>query len=85
MKNEPFAKMFDTPNGQILYAIDITDDDEPCIRVRGAYVDDVKPEAKLIYHGENDRDAAFGKISQEMADETAAKLAAAVAGLAPRP
>lgn len=78
---DSFAKLYDTAHGQILYAIDDTEEDEPCIRVRGAYVDGVKPEAVLTYNSESDRDAAFLVVNQANAEGAASSLAAAVAGL----
>jgi hypothetical protein len=81
-----FAKLFDTPHGQMLYYLDDTDDEEPAIMVIGAYVRGVRPSAKLS--GWPDEEAgqlrAFAEIEQAAADETAAAFYRMADDLAPR-
>jgi hypothetical protein len=80
----PFAKLFDTAHGQLLVFLDETDDSEPAITVIGAYVDDVRPQAKLSgwEDPEGGQARAFDKIDQASAEEMAARLHAMVKGLA---
>lgn len=68
---EPFAKLFDTPHGQLLFYKTTNEDDEPIIRVIGAAVGGVVPSAGLAYDTEADRDAGFEKVNQEGAEPQA--------------
>jgi hypothetical protein len=72
---EPFAKLFATPHGQLLAYIDYEAEDEQyVIRTVGAAVRGVVPKANLGYDSEEARQDAFGKIDEAMADRTARTL-----------
>jgi hypothetical protein len=67
-----FAKLFDTPNGQLLAFKTLGDDDDPIIRIIGEAVGGVVPSASLGYEGDEDRrDAAFEKLNQSGAEQQA--------------
>lgn len=73
-----FAKLFETPHGQFLAFKQYDhDDDQPVIVNIGAPVRGVVPKVKGGYDSEEDRDAAFDKLDQAMADNMAKALAAA--------
>lgn len=68
-----FAKLFDTPHGQLLaYLDDDTDSKDFNIVVRGAAVNGVIPSAKLSYDSEESRLSGFDKFSQDGAEHQAA-------------
>ena len=78
-----FAKMFDTPHGQLLAYCDYDDADyQYVVRVIGAGVDGVTPRANLGYDSEEDRQRGFDKIDQAGAEEMALRLHNLVAGMA---
>jgi len=83
---DPFAKLFDTAHGQILYYLDETEHEEPAITVIGAYVRGVRPSVKLSGwpDGEAGQLRNFAKIDQAMAEATAAQFQRMADDLAPR-
>jgi hypothetical protein len=80
----PFAKLFETPHGQLLAYLDETDEGDPAITVIGADVNGVRPSAKMSGwpEGEDGQRAAFDKLTQQMAEEQAAAFHHMVAQLA---
>jgi hypothetical protein len=81
---EPFAKVFATPHGQLLAYIDYSDEDEEFrIRVIGAPVRGVTPAANLGYFTEDARQTGFDRIDQQLADDTAKSLFETADQLAP--
>jgi len=80
--SEPFAKLFDTPHGQLLAYLDDDEEERPSIRVIGAYVRGVRPAANLGYDDDDAQRRGFEKFDQEMANGTAADFFRLVAGLA---
>ena len=71
-----FAKLFDTPHGQLLAVVNYdVDYDTHSLVIRGENVGDVVPQA--IHHFENEAQAeeALRIFEQPIADETAAMLA----------
>jgi hypothetical protein len=83
MELQPFAKLFNTAHGQLLYLLDQTDDEEPAINVIGAYVNDVQPQAKLSgwSDGEEGQLRTFNAVDQLQAEQTAAQLHFAALGM----
>ncbi len=79
-----FAKLFDTPDGQLLAFLDETDDSEPAVTVIGARVEGVRPKVKMSGwpDGEAGQRLAFDKIDQALANKSAADLRAVAAGMA---
>lgn len=69
-----FAKLFDTPHGQLLVYLDGDEDCDPIIVVVGAPVRGVVPKANLGYDSYADRLSGFARFTQERAEETAASL-----------
>lgn len=67
-----FAKLFDTPHGQLLVFME-DGDDEPVIRVIGAVYEGVQPSATLSGwpNDEEGQQAAFDSIGQEQANNLA--------------
>ena len=76
MNNETFAKLFNTPHGQLLYYLDETEDGQPSITIIGAYVRGLRASAVLSGwpDGEEGQLRNFVTIDQEMAEQTAAHL-----------
>lgn len=72
----PFAKLFDTPDGQLLAFLDSTDDYEPAIKVIAAAVNGVVPSATLSgwTDGEQGQQRAFTLIDQAAAEHHAKAL-----------
>ena len=77
-----FAKIFNTPHGQLLAFMD-TENDEPVIVLKGAAFKGVVPSATLS--GWKDEEAGqqreFDEIDQAKADDTAKALHSAIANL----
>lgn len=83
---EIFAKLFDTPHGQLLVFLDETDEGEPCLHVIGAYRGGARPAAKISgWEGDAEAkaEAALAATDQAQADQMAADFAAALAQFAP--
>lgn len=86
MKN--FAKLFDTPHGQLLVTQEAYDDDADAaqpypLELRGE--GNSFCEARLIYRYPNtdERQQAFDEVDQAIAEEMAAMLAGQVAAIFP--
>lgn len=78
----PFAKLFDTPSGQLLLFKCESDDEDPALKVMAAPVGDISPSAILSYDTEAKRDLAFDRIGQDGAERFSTQLRAAAAGFA---
>lgn len=81
---EPFAKLFDTPDGQILVTIDWDDDDEKdVVNIRAAARHGIVPAMKLGGWPEDEAGArnAFDAIGQAEADKQARSFAAMIDSL----
>lgn len=80
MGEQPFAKLFDTPHGQLLVYLCETDDGDPAIRAVGADLNDVRPQAVMSGwpDGEAEARRQFDKIDQAAAEEQAAMLRATI-------
>jgi hypothetical protein len=77
-----FAKLFDTPSGQLLATRDEQEDDDTWpIRMRGAEVGGCTPASVLGFYTEAERDAAFDRICQADAEKSAAHLRSAVVAM----
>jgi hypothetical protein len=74
-----FAKLFDTPHGQLLVFMDM-DNDEPILRVMGAPVRGVCPATS--FSGWDDPDVGQRKAFDMTDQEHAEKLAAALFAMA---
>lgn len=79
---EIFAKLFDTPHGQLLAYLDEDDNEQPCVRVIGAYVRGVRPAANLGYEDEAAALEGFNRIDQAGAEEMAERFHNLADGLA---
>lgn len=81
----PFAKLFETPDGQLLVTHDYDDDQYPeapyRVVFRGAQHEGVDPSVTFGWATEAERDVAFASVMQERADHTARELAATVRNL----
>ena len=79
-----FAKLFDTPHGQLLATRDYDDDESPekpyTITARGQGNDVADPSMTFTWETAEERDAAFEAIDQEAADQCAAMLAGMLVG-----
>lgn len=79
----PFAKLFDTPDGQLLvtHEYDDTDHGEAPYRLnfRGEQHKGVDPAISFGWSTEAERDEAFATTTQERAEHTARELAQTVA------
>lgn len=79
---KPFAKLFDTPHGQLLAVRKYdAESDSDQIVVRGAAVDGVCPTTLHSYESEEAAERQFATIDQAKAERTAARLNAMVKGL----
>lgn len=80
----PFAKLFDTPDGQLLVTKefdDIEHDDAPYrLSLRGEGVKGVDAAISFGWPSEAERDNVFSRCVQEDADRHARELAAMVRG-----
>lgn len=80
----PFAKLFDTPDGQLLvtHEYDDTDHGEAPYRLnfRGEQHKGVDPAISFGWPTETERDEVFDRVTQEDADRQARELAATVRG-----
>lgn len=77
--NMPFAKLFDTPDGQILVTIDWDDDDEvDVVNIRAASRHGIVPAMKLGGWPDDEAGArkAFEAIGQDEAERQARSFAA---------
>lgn len=79
--NEPFAKLFDTPHGQLLAYLDEDDEGQPAITVIGADYRGVRPSAKLSGYSDATQAQVFNEFDQSSADKMAANLHLAAAKL----
>jgi len=83
MGPQPFAKLFNTPNGQLLVTMEYDDtdhEDAPYrLNFRGAQHKGVDPAMSFGWPTEAKRDEAFASVYQERADHTARELAQTVA------
>ena len=77
-----FAKLFDTPDGQLLAFMD-TEDDEPVVVLKGEPRHGVLPSMTLSGYPDDEegQKREFEAIDQAKADETAKSLAAALDGI----
>lgn len=78
----PFAKLFDTPDGQVLVTHEYDDGEYPEVpyrlTFRGAQHKGVDPAISFGWPTEAERDEAFASVYQERANHTARELAATV-------
>jgi hypothetical protein len=78
----PFAKLFDTPDGQLLVTHEYDDTDYPeapyRLAMRGEQHKGVDPALSFGWPTEAERDEAFTTTTQERAEHTARQLAATV-------
>ena len=78
----PFAKLFDTPDGQLLVTHEYDDTDHPDapyrLTFRGEQHKGVDPAVSFGWPTEAERDEAFASTMQERADHTARELAQTV-------
>ena len=79
--NNPFAKLFDTPHGQLLVMVEGMEDDNegPTLNIRGEAFKDVVPSFKLGPFEDSDDgwravNSLLASIDQETADHHAASL-----------
>ena len=83
MIRKPFAKLFDTPDGQLLYFKHLDEDELPVITVMGAALGGICPSVHLGYDDEDHRDRIFEEISQHDADMMAKDLTNTVCKMFP--
>lgn len=78
-----FAKLFDTPHGQLLVTKEF-EEDEYQLAFRGVGNHCCSPTVSFTFETKEDRDRAFDATGQEHADRQAAEMAAVVEGLFPK-
>lgn len=80
-----FAKLFDTPHGQLLVTMEFDDTEEPAnpykMRMRGEAFKDADIAIAYSYPTLEQRDGWFERITQEDANLVAAKLQAMAQGM----
>jgi hypothetical protein len=77
-----FAKLFDTPHGQLLVTTDTDEEGDPCIHIRGEDVNGVQVVYAVSgWTDETKADAVLAGYTQEMADKAAASLHRTLANL----
>lgn len=75
-----FAKLFDTPHGQLLLTKEF-EDEEYQLTARGQDFGGASPAVSFTFETQEARDAAFDTATQEQADATAAQLDSTVRSL----
>lgn len=71
----PFARLFDTPHGQLLVTTQAQDDDELWpLTIKCADVGDVIAELSFKFEAEADRNAALADYDQAQAEQIAAGM-----------
>lgn len=78
---EPFAKLFDTPDGQLLAFMDETDDGDPAMVFMAAPINGVSAKAILSWPEVDGQQRAFDMVDQAAAEEHARSLRDAVRNL----
>ena len=78
---EEFARIFETPHGQLLAFLTQDDVEKPGICVMGALVRGVRPQVKLSYDDEEAQARGFAELTSDTVNEIAASLHCLADGL----